>query len=108
MLNTLAPHAENTINTDHDKTISASGAQGLPDGANTIDANRGVDQQQVIPEEDDANYVTGSNFGNTTQTQMVDPSQRPPSQAQNVPAELDHQSKKSSHDSKQKLAPEAA
>lgn len=44
MLNTLAPHAENTINTDHDRTISASGAQGVPHEG-TIEAARGMDEQ---------------------------------------------------------------
>lgn len=79
MMNTLAPNADNTINTDHDNTINAS--QGVPAAANTIDVNRGVDQQQVIPEEPPEAYnATGSNFGNTTQTQMVEPSNHPPSQ----------------------------
>lgn len=44
MLNTLAPHAENTINTDHDRTISASGAQGVPNDG-TLEAHRGMDEQ---------------------------------------------------------------
>lgn len=47
--------------------------------------------------------ATGSHFGTTAQTQMVDPSQHAPSQQQDVPTEPDHNSKKSSHHSKQKL-----
>lgn len=62
MLNTLPAHPEGTIEPGHDKTLSASGAQLPPGDANTIDAV-GAEEQEVIPEEEDANYVTGSNFG---------------------------------------------
>jgi hypothetical protein len=55
----------------------------------------------AIPEEDDGNQATGSNFGKTTQTRFVDPSQQALSNNQNEPSDHSRHSKKSSQRSSQ-------
>ena len=51
---------------------------------------------ETIPEEEDPVRKSGSNFGKTTQTRFVDPSQHALSNNQNEPSERSRHSKKSS------------